>query len=199
MAASIEIANRALILIGADRITSLDDQNKGARACKAQYDITRKSELRAYRWAFAMKRTTLPALATPPAFDFSQQYQVPPDQLCLDYVGDLFVGVSTSDYRTASEAQYALEGRLILCNFPAPLKIRYVADITDATQFDAMFVDAFAHRLAIDICESLTASATKQQQVVAKYKDVIQRAVAKNAIERPPDPLPDDTWILARR
>lgn len=198
MAASVDIANRALVLLGEKRITSLDDGTKGAATCKSQIDLTRKSELRAHRWSFAMKRAQLGASATPPAFGFANSFPFPTDLVRLDFVGDIFAGASVTNYRSYPEAAFAVEGRNILTDMAAPLDIRYVWDITDATQFDSLFVDAFAHRLAIDVCLAMTDSTSKLQTMGVKYTAVIQDAIAVNAIERPPDVIADDSWVLAR-
>ena len=198
MAALVDIANRALVLLGEKRITSLDDGTKGAATCKSQIDLTRQAELRGHRWAFALKRAQLPALTTVPLFGFVYAYQMPVDLLRLDQVGDFFIGASLTNYVAASEAAYAIEGRQILTNLGAPLDIRYGADIVDATQFDALFVDAMSHRLAIDVCYAMTNSNAKESSLGAKYQAVVALAVSINAVERPPETLPDDSWILSR-
>jgi hypothetical protein len=184
--------------LGEKRITSLDDGTKGAQTCKSQYDLTRLSELRSHRWGFAMKRAQLGASATPPAFGFANSFPFPTDLVRLDFVGDTFAGASTTDYRSFPEATFAVEGRNILTDMTAPLDIRYIGDISDATQFDALFVDALAHRLAVDVCMSMTDSSSKKQTLGAAYAMVIADAIAVNAIERPPDVIADDSWILVR-
>lgn len=199
MAASIEVCNRALTLIGCERVVSIDDDNKGARACKAQYDMTRLSELRANRWAFAMKRAQLAAIITAPLFGFDLAYPLPTDCVRVDFVGDYYVGVSLSDYRTSDESAFAIEDRQILTNLPSPLNVRYVANVQNVQNFDPLFVDALSHRLAIDICEEMTQSTSKKAGVAQEYMLIVSRATKVNAIERPPEPMPDDSWVLSRR
>jgi hypothetical protein len=196
MAAPVAIANSALVLIGQDPIISLDDGSKRAIACKTQYDIVRQSELRAHRWGFAMKRAELAALATVPISQFDFAYAMPVDLLRLDFVGDTFVGLSLTDYRTSDESEFAIEGREILTNKPAPLNIRYVYDVIDGSQFDALFTDALANRLALSVTETLRASVPKL--LPEMYAQIISRAYQVNAIERPPVPLADDSWIMSR-
>jgi hypothetical protein len=196
MAAPVAIANSALVLIGQDPIISLDEGNKRAIACKAQYDIARQAEIRANRWGFSMKRAALAALATPPISQFDFAYAMPADLLRLDYVGDTFVGLSLTDYRTTDESEFAIEGREILTSKAAPLNIRYQYDVTDGSKFDALFTDAFAHTLALKVTETLRASVPKL--LPEMYAQVISRAYQVNAIERPPVPLADDSWIMSR-
>jgi hypothetical protein len=198
MAASIEVVNRALTLIGVERIVSIDDDSKAARACKSQYDMTRLSELRANRWAFAMRRAQLGALAAAPLFGFNLAYPLPTDCVRVDFVGEFYAGVSLTDYRNTDESLFAVEGREILTDLPAPLDLRYVADVENVQEFDPLFVDALAHRLAIDVCEDLTQSSGKKDGVARAYGMIIQRATRVNAIERPPEPLADDSWVMSR-
>lgn len=198
MASSITIANRALTLIGAERITSLDDQSKSARACKGEYDNCRQAELQSTNWSFAITRASLAASATAPVWGFTYAYPYPADAIRIVQVADYFVGLSLTNLRTQDEQEYSLEKRQILSNIGAPLKIRYVADVTDASQFAPLFCDAVSHRLAASICETLTQSTSKKTAIEADYKAIIIEARRCNAVEKAPVNMPDDSWIAAR-
>jgi hypothetical protein len=93
---------------------------------------------------------------------------------------------------------YQVEGGKILSYLPAPLNVRYAQDITDPNRWDATFEEALACKLAMEACEDLTQSSTKFQQVATEYGDAIKTAIRANAIERPPEPLAESDWILAR-
>jgi hypothetical protein len=198
MASQVEIANRALTKIGEARITALSDNLEAARVISAMWDIVRDSELRARNWNFSITRASLAALVTTPAFRYTYEFQLP--SLCLKViqVGEYYPGPSMSDYRNAPEAEYQIEGRKILTDYPAPLYIRYVESITDTGQWDAMFVEAFACKLAIEICERLTQSNTKRQLAAEEYKEAISMAVRSDAVENPPEAIPDSAWLLSR-
>lgn len=202
MASQVEIMNRAIVMLGEQAITSPSDDVKAARELSRIYDTTRKALLRGYRWGFAMKRQALAASATVPAFQFDYQYPAPSDFLRLDFVGDYFVGASLTDYRTTDESVYALassaSGLVIETSLPAPLNVRYIADITTTTHFDPLFVEAFAAKLAVDAAITLTNSGAKLDLVARAFAMAIGAAVTTSAIERPPVKLPDDEWMLAR-
>jgi hypothetical protein len=83
-------------------------------------------------------------------------------------------------------------------DFGAPLSIRYVADITDEGVFDALFVTALAARIAFEVCEQITQSNQKKQIAASDYKEAIRDAAAVGAIEKPPAPIADDSWMVAR-
>lgn len=198
MASNVEIVNRALTKLGESRILALTDDTKAARDANSLFAIVRDSELRSSRWRFAIKRTTLPALLTAPAFGYDRQFQLPVDCLKVLDVGDYYPGVDTADYVNSDTSEYAIEGNAILTNLKAPLRIRYVARIEDPALFDATFVEALACKLAIELCESLTDSGSKRQQAWSEYDMALKAAQRANAIERPPHKMADDTWMLSR-
>jgi hypothetical protein len=198
MASKIEILNSALIKLGAGRILSEADDNKRTRVIVGQYGVTRDALLRSYLWSFAMKRASLPSLAGAPTFGYTKAFALPGDFLRLAYLGDTFVGPSMSDYRNSDESMYAIEGQAIVCDEPAPLHIRYVARIENTNVYDPLFVQALACHLAIDCCEEITQSGTKKESIREDLKTAMRDAVRVNAVEKPPQPLPDDSWMLGR-
>ena len=107
-------------------------------------------------------------------------------------------GMDLTDYRGFSTREFCIEGRKILTNLGAPLNVQYVTRVTDPTLFSAPFYRALGCRLAVDLCESLTQSDTKQTKADGKYKESIREAVRANAIELPPEHLADDEWITSR-
>jgi hypothetical protein len=198
MASQVEIANRALTKLGAARIISFADDNKQSRSVNSMFSVVRDAELRAHLWSFTIKRDSLPALTTTPAWGYDYEYQLPPDCLRLLEVDDIYPGPNLDDYRNANTQEFTIEGRKILTNKDAPLKIRYVSRVADTTQWDATFVEAFACRLAMEMCEDLTQSNSKKESVKDDYNTAIMMAIRANAIELPPQDLPDDSWVMSR-
>jgi hypothetical protein len=198
MASNVEIANRALTKIGANRIISLTDNTKEGRTVNSMYAIVRDAELRARTWRFAIKRAQLAALAAAPEFGFAYQYRAPADCLRVVDVGEFYPAADMSDYVGSDTSTYAYENGVILTDEAAPLKLRYVARIEDPTLFDALFVEAFACKLAMEMAEPITQSSTKRELATREYKDAVIAAMRANAIEKPPVKLADDTFILAR-
>lgn len=198
MASDIEIVNVALTRMGEKRIAAFSDPNERARVMSDCYATSRDRLLRAFRWNFAMQRTQLAADAGAPSWGFSYRYLVPGDFLKLDMVNDIFVGLDTSDYRNKDDSEYALEANYILTNIGAPLKIRYIRQVTTAGLFDASFVAALSCRLALDTVERITQSTTKKESIRNDLKEVIVEAVRSMAIEKPPQPIPDESWMIGR-
>ena len=206
MTSQIEVANRALSKLGESRITSLADDIKAAREVSAAFDSVRDAELRAHGWSFAMTRAQLAADVVPPAYGYAHSYQMPTDLLRIWQTGEWYwSGPDLSDYRNSDGAPYVIEGRSILTSegrsstgTPAPLRIRYLRRVTDTGLWDATFVEAFACKLAIEVCEALTQSQSKKSTAWNEYDIAIKRAMRCNAIELPPEYVSDDSWITAR-
>jgi hypothetical protein len=198
MASVIQVANRALTKLGSARITSIDDDVKAARSIKSCFDDVRDDELRSHRWQFAMKRTSLAALSTAPEFGYEYQYQVPTDFLKIDMVDDRFPSAVMDNYIGAEYLDWALEGNLILTDIGAPLKLRYVAQVTDPNGWDPNFREALACRLAAELAEDLTQSNEKRRLAWEEYKRAITQAIRSNAIEKLPVQPPDDAWVIGR-
>jgi hypothetical protein len=192
MASKVSIANRALSKLGEDRILLLTDDNKRARTLNQMFDDVLDTELRRYRWKFAMTRASLPALADAPAWGYDYQYPLPDDYLALVQVNDIYVRSGSS------VALWSVEAGAILTNIEAPLKVRYVKRVTNPGLFDSMFCEALACKLALEACETLTQSETKYNRVAEQYKMAMLDATRQDAIENPPDELPQGSWLDAR-
>lgn len=198
MASEIQVANRALTKLGAARIISLNDNNKQARAISSCFEDLRDAELRAHRWQFSIKRSSLPALVAAPAFGFQYQYQLPSDFIRLDQINDQYPDTIMDNYIGTETAEWAIEGNKILTGLGSPLKIRYGYRVEDPNQWDPLFREALACRLAAELCEDLTQSDTKKQNAWAEWKRAINSAIQVNAIERIPQMPPDDQFIISR-
>lgn len=198
MATEVSICNRALTLLGADLIIALTDDTNRGRTMQANYASIRDAEIVRHRWHFALRRAALPALSTVPVFGFANQFQIPTDFLRLIEGGDLVSGADLTDYRTGSTALYSREGDKILTSLGAPLNIRYIAQITDASLFDAAFAEMLSARIADECCERLTQSDSKRQICMAAYKRAKLEALQSNAIETPAESPADAEWITAR-
>lgn len=183
------IANSALQFLGYKAISSITDNDRGARAVNRTYTDTKIAELRKHFWNFAIKRASLPASVTPPLFGKSFAYPLPNDFLML--------APRDNDFNP-NDSDWQIEGLQIISNQAAPLEIRYISNDIPEAQFDACFAQSLAAALAVGICEELTQSNSKLQNVMRIYDSTIKDARRQNAFEnRPAKPMPT-TWITAR-
>lgn len=209
------IANRALQLLGIQRISSLQENSRGARAINQAYQPVLQSELRKNYWNFAIKRASLPAAAVGPSFGKSNYYPLPGDFLCLAPPDQIF-GVSgggtlagnqilagTPIMTGAPIVDWQIEqtpgGQIaIASNQAGPINIRYVSSAITESQFDPCFDEAFSAALACETCEDITQSNTKLANVSKMYDEAIEIAKKRNAFEGRPVQPPTDTWIISR-
>lgn len=199
MANTVQIVNSALTKLGAKRITALADNLKEAREMNAIIDLRRDACLRAHNWSFAIERTRLSALSVAPEWGYSVAYQLPTDCLRVVQVNDTWIIPGLSDFIGGpDEEPFKIEGRKIVTDWASPLKLRYIKRVTDASQYDALFSEYFATDLAYQACEALTQSNTKAEKLRADLKDAVLAAIRANAIELPPQPIPDDSWMASR-
>lgn len=193
MASDVQIANRALSKIGDKSIVSLTEASEPARAINECYAIVRQSEIRRHPWHFAKKRAALAADVETPEFDYEYQFTLPSDCLRL-----LMPQNNSESVQTDGRVDWKIEGRKILSNQEGPLYVTYLADVTDANQFDAAFVDVFACRLAMEVAHRLTGSTDKRKQAKDEYRDALIEARRMNAFEQFSVERPADDWELAR-
>jgi hypothetical protein len=186
----VAICNLALQKLGAARIVSLTQDDPNARDCNVAYGPARNRLLRRYGWNFAKSRAALTASGTTPAFDYDYAFPVPTDFLRLILPPDASIDwvVERIDGR-----------RAILSNDAGPIYIRYVALVTDPTEFDPLFDDALACALAYQTCEKITQSNTKRADIASEFKEAIRVARQMNAFETLPAEAGEDSWLSARR
>lgn len=181
----VDCCNSALQRVGAASITSLSDNSREARACAVAYDSNRRDEIRKHSWNFAIRRAILAPDTTAPLFDYAYAFTLPSNCIRL--------------LRPATpNLDWQVEGGKILTNDGNTLYIRYLIDVVDPTAWDPSFYNVVAGALAIDICEPLTQSNTKQSLLREKYTEDVRMARRMNAFESGPKDAPDDDWWTAR-
>lgn len=187
-----DIANIALTRCGHNQITALTNNVKGADLCRLHYPICRDAVLRAHPWNFAIRRQALSALSDAPSFEYDYQFPLPTDPWCLKVI------------RTSWEADgftdipYRIEGRYLLTNEDS-CSIEYIARVTDVTQFDELFVDTLASRLAADLATPLAQNATLADAMMKVYQMKLVEARSIDAQEGTPrEVVTTDAWLAAR-
>lgn len=192
MSSKVQIANRAITKLGASRIISLTDSNTVASTINSMFEDVLKQELRRNNWRFAIKRTTLVQSADKPEWGYQNAYELPVDFLQLIQVNDKYIRPF------GGQSFYSLEGRKVLTNLPAPLRLRYTYYVQDTSLFDPLFEEVLACKLAMESAEALTQNTQKRDLATREYQFAIQQAVRQTAIEVPPEQLPYGSWFDSR-
>lgn len=191
--------NRALVKIGGNRISNPTEVSEQARVSNLVFKSVAQAELRRHAWSFAMARASLAATATPPAWGYPYAYNLPADFIRFFQLGDYFIDPTFRELSTAPTDYYAIEGLQVLTYHAPPLKIRYVADKSlDLGTWDATFFEAFACRLAYELEPTLLKRDARIKKLQGDYATAIVDAKRCNAIERPPQVLPDSSWMISR-
>lgn len=217
----IDVCNNALMKIGSASITSLLDNSREARACSNAYDARRRAELRKHFWNFAMKRAVLAPDNFTPAFDFAYQFSLPVDCVRVKFQNDpeldwviegrkILTNYAQSPFGTGPIGD-DLPGMVYVppqglpgtgTAPPTPvvsLNLRYVADITDCTQWDTEFYQVMICGLALDLVEVLTQSSGKKKDISGEYNAAVAEARKADAFETLADEPPDDWWWIVRQ
>lgn len=189
MSSETQICNRALQMLGAQRITGLSEDSRNARSCNAVYETARDAELEAHPWRFAVTRAQLAADATAPAFGRERSFTLPSDYMKLmpEYPEDLDI-----------YTDYEVEGDKIYTDASAPLNIRYIKRVTQVSEMPVLFQEALAARIALELVEEITQSNSKIQTISGMYQQKIREARRANAFVKRPQRSPTDEYIRVR-
>lgn len=185
-----DVVNRALLKLGQETVIDLTEDNERARAANALYNSVRDTLLSTYRWAFATKRAVLDACELTPEFGFKYQYDLPSDFLRL---------ISLPDAPNNARDNYTIEQQHILTDYESPLKIIYTSRVTRANLFPPYFIEAFACRLAFEMCDRLKQDVTRKNVLMQEYELSIREAKKSNAIQLANISLPTSDYITVRK
>lgn len=182
---SASLCNGGLTFLGANRITSLDDDSPEAKLCKEHYDDIRKALLRSHPWKFATKRVVLPVSSTTPAWGWDYQYQLPID--CL----------RVTELYGQEQDNWTEEGRLLLTD-SREAKIKYVYDMTEVGNFDPNFTEVLKLDIAINLSYALTTSTEQRESLIKLREARIKHARTYSAQSAVGDRVYADDWLNSR-
>lgn len=199
MAVITDVINDALSEIGVPPISDPNEPSEQGRRGLALYPRIVRTEFRRHAWNFALTRTTLAETGVAPTWGYKYAFNLPVNHLRLWQFNDIYVEALLDDYVNEELAPYAIEGRQILSDYAAPLKIRYIQDMqNDVTSWDSMFRDVVAVKLAAKLEPSLVKNTSRRQLLEQQYDKLLRDAKRCNAIELPPVRQPDGSWMFAR-
>lgn len=142
MTTKVDIANQALSLIGADSITSFEENTSTARRLKTVYDTSRKALLRLHPFQCSTKRIQLNPISKQPEFGYTYQFQFPDDLIRI-------INTNTEDY--------AVETDKLLSN-SNQLNLVYVFDNKNEETYDSLFIESLVLYLAYKLSKAVTGS-----------------------------------------
>lgn len=192
MANKTDIANLALTMLGAEQIASINGKSESANKIRIVYDSVRNAIFEEHPWNFASNEVRLAPVVDRPLRGFAYQYNKPADCVRVNNIYD-------KDGNELPPEEFTVTGDKIQCNYNSII-ISYNTLITDESLFSSLFVQAFATRIAFEICYGLTGSRTLMSDLWALYQQKLQIGKTANAKEDPYKDLDkfSDPWIDAR-
>ena len=184
------IVNNALTRVGANPVTSIDQDTNNARIVSRIYELSLRSILSECKWNFATKRANLTLSADTLDWYHTQE-------------GEVYVYIKPSDMirifgMSDRAAKFREEGDYIISN-TAGLGVLYVYYLDAPSKYPAAFIDAFADKLSSDIAYMIVNSASLGDKYKKIYETVsLERATAENAQFGVQQTMKDDEWTLAK-
>ena len=208
MASKVEICNLALQNIGEEYITSLSESTPNAIECNLRFDTVRRSLLAMHPWNFAMKRVALSASTTAPAFTYTYSYPLPADFLMMVMTeqqelsqGNFYTlpdpnKVSVGDSFLADK--YTIEDGNLLSN-SSGVKILYVFDQTDTSQYSGPFVNLLSYYLAAHIAYRIKGDGNLQQSLMSVFETKLREFKTLDSQQGVPTRIKRSNWLAARQ
>jgi len=181
----VNICNITLRMLGAKRITSLEDETDPARVLNDVYDRILDEVLAAYPWNFAIHRASLSQLSETPTYGYDYAYALPTS--CLRVIS-----VQDQEY-----TDWEQEDNKLLTNEDS-INVRYISREVDPTKYSSYFIQAFTARLAAEIAFPLTGDAGLANNKFEEYQLKLSQAKSTNSQEGTPRKMERSSWLEAR-
>lgn len=197
MADKTQIANLALTMLAAENIMDIDEASESASKIRTVYDSVRNAVFAEHPWNFCSKDIQLGALTTKPLIKFSYEFGLPVECVRVNEVYD-------KTGRRLEPGEYDVASDNKLRTNVAPIIINYNIIVEEEVKFPPLFVQAFATRLAFEICYSVSGSRTLQADLWELYNQKASISKFNNATETNKQVLREneiefaDDWIGAR-
>jgi len=213
----IGIINLALTRIGVKRLADLSENTPQRHDAISAWDYIRDEVLEAKDWRFAKTRATLGTggEGLDESYHYDYAYQLPPDFLRLvgnttevDNITD--PPVYPPDYPyivevitvTAGDPPTTYDTKCLLIDYDntdSGLFINYIKRQEDVSVYSASFVNAFAFRLAAELCINRTEGAQKYQTMIKLYEIALGKAESHNLSMDYVEEVQSKAWFDAGR
>ena len=185
MGSKVDLANEALLLLGANTITSFTDNDSNAVLVNRFYESERDALLRSHRWSCAITTANLASLADTPIIDWEFKFTLPTDPYCLRV---LDVRTVTGDIKL----DFAIQGRELLTEESA-IDITYIQRLEGTMLYDSLLYQALVFRMAWKLAFPVTRSNTVMQQMAQLYDAIVRDARAVDSQEGTPETIETET------
>ena len=186
---AIDIASRALVLIGAEPITSFDSSSTEALVATNMYEDTVRAMLSTARWRFATEQAVLVELSDTPTGRFDIAHQLPSNLLVLH-------GITVND----NLIEFTVYGDKVFSDTTSSDTL--VADFTfraDEVDFPSYFSLALQYSLASIFATSIARDDRLMQLMETKANQLMAKARNIDAQQQTTRKLSTSRFISNRR
>jgi len=186
---AIDIASRALVLVGAEPITSFGSSSTEALVATNLYEDTVRATLSTARWRFATEQAVLNQLTDTPTGRFDIAHQLPSDLLVLH-------GVTVND----TLIEYTVYGDKVFSDSTSSDVL--IADFTfraDEINFPSYFSLALQYTLASMFATSIARDDRLMQMMETKATMLMAKARNLDAQQQTTRKLSTSRFITNRR
>lgn len=191
----LDIYNMALGHIGTRMLASDREATPEAAQCNLYYDRARRAAIRDYPYPFCRRRVWLGRIGLPDEYadEWQYAYAMPEDALKIIRIGD------------NEEFELGRAGAVlaIFCNSEHPLALCAV-DVPNPAEWDELFAEALAYRLAMFIATPLLKNNPAKIQELAQLYANLTPALHGHAASEgrrakaASDEWRDESWLAAR-
>ena len=186
---AVDVCSRALILVGAEPITSFDDGNNEALIASNMYEDVARASLLNTRWRFSTNQAVLNRLSDAPTGRFDAAYQLPSGWLMTHVV-------TVND----TPIEYQTYGDKLFCNEAASSEL--VLDFTyraNEQGWPSYFTIAVEYELASVFAVSLARDQSLAQLMTQQAATSMMRARNLDAQQQTTRKLSTSRFIANRR
>lgn len=185
----IDICSRALILIGADPITSFDDGNTEALVAVNMYEDVARASLVNSRWRFATNQAVLNLLSAAPTGRYDRAYQLPSDTLMLH-------AITVND----SPIDYQIYGSKVFSDTsPSDIVIADYSFRADEQDWPSYFIIAVEYSLAVVFATSIARDSTLASIMQGQAQNAMAKARSLDSQQQTSRKLKTSRFIAERR
>ncbi len=199
MPSETDLLNDALGLIGASRITAIDDGTVNANHCQTFYPTLRDGLLAMVDWTFIKTRVELAQDAIPPVTQFAFAYTLPAD--CLKVIG--YAGANPTattwwwEWGMPWAGQWKIEAGKLLTN-DGQAFILYLKREPNPDLWLAPFYQAVVHHVASKLAYAIAKDARMGQSLLQAGEFWLTQAMAVDGQQGLVEPYRADDLIWGR-
>ena len=185
---AIDICSRALILIGAEPITSFDDDTSEALIAGNMYEDIARTNLTSTRWRFATNQAVLNRLTESPTGRFDSAYQLP-DYLFLHAVTVRDLQIECNVY-----------GNKVFCD--ANTSDVLIADFTyraNEVDWPSYFSVCVEYAMAVVFATALIRDTSLSNLMSTQYEFLMAKARSTDSQQQTTSKLTTSRFITNRR